>query len=45
MATTSDKMQTDYLWVKDHSAADSWAMVQNKFIDELLLPLSNKKNL
>lgn len=25
MSQTQDRMQTDYLWLRDHSSADDWA--------------------
>ncbi|KAL4464094.1 hypothetical protein ABPG74_006031 [Tetrahymena malaccensis] len=38
-----EKMQTDYLWVKDHSQADSWAKARTHGYNYIAHTVPNKK--
>jgi len=43
MTSTADKMQTDYLWVREHSDADSWAKSRTHGYNYLYYQVPNKR--
>jgi len=42
-ATTHEKMQTDYLWMRDHTQADSWAQARTHGYNYLYYHVPNKR--